>query len=251
MERKKRSYLQLFAEGDSGADTAASQTGETDVVAGHQEDAAETAPRMTWEQIKADPEYSRYMQEMVQARLKNVKQAGQQLELLKPALAVMASAYGLDPEQPDYGALAKAVTEDRRYCADETYLRSHYDGLMRQAEQLRAKFPDFDMRTEMLNPVFVRLTAPETGVSLEDAYYTVHRQQIQHSAMEAASRETATRISNAIRSGTARPVENGTASTAASVTAFDYRKASPQQRNALKTRIRQAVARGEKLSPGT
>ncbi len=249
MKNYKRSYLQLFAEGDSGAEGEASQTGDIGAAAGHQQEAA--APRMTWEQIKADPEYSRHMQEMVQARLKNVKQAGEHLELLKPALMVMATAYGLDPEQPDYGALAKAVTEDSRYRQDDTRLRNHYDGLVRQAEQLRAKFPDFNLRSEMQNPVFVRLTAPETGISLEDAYYTVHRRQIQHSAMEAASRETASRISNAIRSGTARPVENGTAATAATVAAFDYRKASPQQRNALKAKIRQAVARGEKLYPGT
>ncbi|MBR4864728.1 MAG: hypothetical protein IKU07_09135 [Oscillospiraceae bacterium] len=249
MKKWERSYLQLFAEGDSGAGEAASETGENSAVAGHQEAAA--APRMTWEEIKADPEYSRHMQEMVQARLKNVKQAGEHMELLRPALTVMATAYGLDPEQPDYGALAKAVTEDSRYRKDDTHLRAHYDSLVRQEKQLQAKYPDFNLRNEMQNPVFVRLTAPETGISLEDAYYTVHRREIQHSAIEAASRETASRISNAIRSGTARPVENGTAATAAAVTAFDYRKASPQQRSALKAKIRQAVARGEKLYPGS
>lgn len=248
MEIKKRNWLQLFAEGDSGEAAAASVTGENGADAGHQEEAA---PRMTWEEIKADPEYSRHMQEMVQARLKNVKQAGEHMELLRPALTVMASAYGLDPQQPDYGALAKAVTEDKRYRQDDTYLRTHYDGLVQQAEKLQAKYPDFDLSSELQNPLFVRLTAPENGISLEDAYYTVHRREIQHSAMEAASRETACRISNAIRSGTARPVENGTAATAATVAAFDYRKASPQQRDALKARIRQAVARGEKLYPGT
>lgn len=249
MKNWKRSYLQLFAEGDSGAAEAASQTGENSAAAGHEEAAAPT--RMTWEEIKADPEYSRHMQEMVQARLKNSKQAGEHMELLRPALTMMATAYGLDPEQPDYGALAKAVTEDSRYNKDDTHLRAHYDGLVRQEKQLQAKYPDFDLRTEMQNPLFVRLTAPEAGISLEDAYYTVHRREIQHSAMEAASRETASRISNAIRSGTARPVENGTAATATAVTAFDYRKASPQQRSALKAKIRQAVARGEKLYPGS
>lgn len=239
--------LQLFAEGAEGG---TSPTGDTGADAGHGEAASETAARMTWEQVKADPEYSGHMQEMIRARLKNVKQAGEDMALLRPALSVMAKAYGLDPEQPDYGALAKAVSEDSRYRQDDTHLRAHYDDLVRQAEQLREKYPGFDLRKELGDPVFVRLTAPETGISLEDAYYTVHRREIQHSAVEEAARQAACRISNAIRSGTARPVENGTAAPAATVTAFDYRSASPQQRSALKARIRQAVARGEKLYPG-
>ena len=53
MKNWKRSYLQLFAEGDSGAAEAASQTGENSAAAGHEEAAAPT--RMTWEEIKADP----------------------------------------------------------------------------------------------------------------------------------------------------------------------------------------------------
>lgn len=246
MKENHWKLLQLFAEGAEGG---TSPTGEAGTDAGCGEAAQAAAPRMTWEQVKADPEYSAHMQEMIRARLKNVKQAGEDMEVLRPALSAMAKVYGLDPEQPDYGALAKAVAEDRRYSGDDTYLRDHYDGLVRQAEQLREKYPDFQLSRELADPVFLRLTAPETGISLEDAYYTVHRREIQHSAVEEAARQAACRISNAIRSGTARPVENGTAAPAATVTAFDYRSATPQQRNALKARIRQAVARGEKIYP--
>ncbi len=245
MENKNRRLLQLFAEGAEGAST----TGENSAAAGH-EAGQEAAPRMTWEQVKADPEYSGHMQEMVRSRLKNVKQAGEDMEILRPALSAMARVYGLDPEQPDYGALAAAVTGDRRYSQDDSYLRSHYDGLVTQAQQLKEKFPDFDLNKELQDPAFVRLTSPEAGVSLEDAYYTLHRREIQHSAMEAVAQQTAARISNAIRSGTARPVENGTSAPTATVTAPDYRSADPAQRKALKARIRQAAARGEKLYPG-
>ena len=88
------------------------------------------------------------------------------------------------------------------------------------------------------------------GISLEDAYFTVHRKQIQAAALQVTAQQTAQRISNAIASGSMRPRENGTADRAPSVTAFDYRNASRQQREALKSRIRQAGARGEKLYPG-
>ena len=52
------------------------------------------------------------------------------------------------------------------------------------------------------------------------------------------------------RSGSARPAENGTSSQAPSVTRFDYKRASREEREALKARIYAADARGEKLYPG-
>ena len=64
------------------------------------------------------------------------------------------------------------------------------------------------------------------------------------------AQKTAQKISNAIQAGTRRPDENGTSGQAASVTTFNYRNASIEQRNALKKRIREAAARGEKLYPG-
>lgn len=251
--------LQLFADGgttggEGGAEGAAA--GENGADAGH----AQTPGRMTWEQVKADPEYSAHMQQMVRQRLKNAKQAQEAMDTLSPALTAMARAYGQDPQNPDYAALAKAVAEDTRYTSgkaapqaagEDAALHSHYQSLVRQAQALKARYPDFDLHRELKNPVFLRMTAPNTGVSLEDAYYTVHRREIGRAAMEAATRQTARRISNAIRSGTARPQENGTAAPGPSVTAFDYRNATPEQRQALKARIRQAVARGEKVYPGS
>ena len=129
-------------------------------------------------------------------------------------------------------------------------LRRHYDGLLRQAEALREQFPDFNLSRELENPLFLRLTAPGVGVSLEDAFYTVHRRQLQQAAVEVTAQRTAQSITNAIRSGAQRPLENGTGSHAPAVTAFDYRNATRQQREALKKAIRAAGARGEKLYPG-
>ena len=126
---------------------------------------------------------------------------------------------------------------------------AHLRDLERQGEELRRYFPGFDLRQELRSPVFARLTAPGTGISVEDAFYALHRQQIQAAAMDAAARTAARKISNAIRSGARRPVENGTAGTAASVTSFDYRGATREQREALKSRIRTAAARGEKVYP--
>ena len=114
---------------------------------------------------------------------------------------------------------------------------------------MKAAFPGFDLRRELQNPVFARMTSPNVGISVEDAYYAVHRREIQTAAMQVTAQKTAQKISNAIQAGQRRPAENGTSGQAASVTTFDYSKASRTQREALKQRIRAAAARGEKLYP--
>ena len=279
MNKAKHSPLQLFAEGSAAGEGGVQ--GETGAVAGHtglqgspvpadgqklranpaqpgQQDAAAEAQaqrRLTWEEIKADPEYSREMQLMVQQRLKKAKTAQENMTKLEPVLAQMARTYGMDPENPDYDALAKAVTAnvstqaDRR-AARERVMQRHYQSLLQQSRSMEKKYPGFDLRKEMKNPVFVRLVSPNGGVSVEDAYYTVHRREIGKAAMQVAAQRAARQISNAIHSGMERPRENGTSSHGPSVTAFDYRTASREQRDALKQRIRQAGARGEKIYPG-
>ena len=64
--------------------------------------------------------------------------------------------------------------------------------------------------------------------------------------MQVAAQKTAQKLSNSIQANQRRPEENGTTGQAASVTTFDYRKASKAEREALKARIR----RGEKIYPG-
>ena len=94
------------------------------------------------------------------------------------------------------------------------------------------------------------MTAPNVGISVEDAYYAIHRKEIQMAAMQATAQKTAQQMANSIRSGQARPVENGTSNQAPSVTSFNYAKASREQREALKKQIRDAAAHGKKLYPG-
>ena len=118
--------------------------------------------------------------------------------------------------------------------------------LEQQGEAMKKPFPNFDLRTELKNPVFVRMTSPNVGISVEDAYYAVHRNEIQTAAMQVTAQKTAQKISNAIQAGSRRPNENGTSGQAPSVTTFDYRSMGPQQRDALKKRIRS----GEKIYPG-
>ena len=239
-----------------------------------------TPARMSWDEIMADPEYNKQMQATVQSRLRSAKSAEDALGKLTPALELLARKHGLDPAAMDYDALAKAISDDESYYEDKALemgvsvetakqidqqeranaraqrqeqqnleqqkIQQHFQKLQQQGEEMKKVFPDFDLRKELQNPAFVRMTSPNVGISVEDAYYAVHRKELQTAAMQVTAQMTAKKVSNAIQAGTRRPAENGITGQSPSVTTFDYRSMSPEQRTALKARIRS----GEKIYPG-
>ena len=232
--------------------------------------------RMSWDEIMADPEYNKQMQAVVQSRLRSAKGAEDALGKLTPALELLARQHNLDPANIDYEALANAISNDESFyeqkalemgvsvetakkfdqkerddarqqrTLEQQKFQNHIMKLEQQGEALKRVFPNFDLRTELQNPAFARMTSPNVGISVEDAYYAVHRNEIQTAAMQVTAQKTAQKISNAIQAGSRRPDENGTSGQAPSVTTFDYRSMSPEQRRALKDRIYS----GEKIYPG-
>lgn len=207
--------------------------------------------RLTWEQILKDPEYNARLQKIIRARVKEEGRNKAILEILDPALRQLAQQYGLDPENLDHAALAQAITgrvlpQENR----EQQFLEHIRKLRQQEQDFKTVVPGFDLRLELKNPVFARLTSPGVGLSVEDAFYAVHRREMQQQSMEAAARQATRMISNAIASGSHRPQESGTAAQAPSVSRFDYRNATPEQRKALKDAIRKAAAEGRKIYPG-
>ena len=240
-----------------------------------------TPARMSWDEIMADPEYNKQMQSVIKARLKTAGAAEETLAKIAPALEVLARKHGQDPANPDYEALAKAINDDDTYYEDlalengvtlekakredqqkrdqarearnleQQRFDEHFMRLEQQGEALKKVFPKFDLRTELKNDAFARMLAPGKGImSVEDAYYAVHRKEIDAARSQVIAQQTMQKASNAIQAGSRRPDENGTSGQSASVTTFDYRNASREQRNALKQQIRAAAARGEKLYPG-
>lgn len=227
MENERKGLLQLFSEGEAAAAQAgdmaadAGQQGSVDATqrAQTRDAAAEgsASSRVTWEEVKQDPQFNREIQKIVRERLR--------------------------AEQRKTGP---RVDEDRL----QAHFQAHFRSLEQQAEAMRELFPGFDLRRALDDPAFARMTAPDVGIGVEDAFYALHRPEIQSAAMQVAAQKTAQMISDSIRSGRMRPSENGTQAQGASVSAFDYRAATPEQRNALKKRIRDAAARGEKIYPG-
>ena len=232
--------------------------------------------------------FNQRMQKAIQERLKSERgksqKANDALTQMTPAIEVMARKYGLDPKNMDYNALAKAIENDDAYYEDKAMemgtsvetakrvdqleraearrkeaeqitiqqqaMRNHFIKLEQQGEAMKQYFPNFNLRTELQNPVFARMVDPKVGLSVEDAYHAVHRKEIQAASMQLVAQKTQENISNAIQSGSRRPNESGTSSQAPSVTTFDYSAMSREQRAELKKRIQLAAARGEKLYPG-
>ena len=244
-----------------------------------------TPTRMSWDEIMADPEYNKQMQATVQSRLRSAKGAEAALGKLTPALELLARKHGLDPAAMDYDALAKAISDDESYYEDKALemgvsvetakkidqqerdtarqqrqeaqnleqqkIQQHFQKLQQQGEEMKKVFPNFDLRQELRNPAFVRMTSPNVGISVEDAYYAIHRKELQTAAMQVTAQKTAQKVSNAIQAGTRRPAENGITGQAPSVTNFDYRAASKAERQALKDHIRSEAAQGRKVYPGS
>lgn len=250
-----------------------------------EEQKTEQPARMSWDEIMADPEYNKQMQATVQSRLRTAKGAEENLAKITPALELLARKHNLDPAKMDYDALAKAISNDESYYEDKALemgvdietakkidqqerdtareqrqqaqtleqqrIQQHIVKLQQQGEAMKEKFPGFDLQKELQNPAFLRMTSPNVGISVEDAYFAVHRNEIMAAGMQVTAQKTAQKISNAIQAGSRRPTEAGTSGQAPSVTTFDYSKASPEQRAAFKAHLRSEAAKGRKVYPGS
>lgn len=250
------------------------------------EDNTEAKPSqsMNWDEFMANPENNKKMQSIVSSRLKSAKAAEENLSKITPALELLARKHGMDPTNIDYDALAKKISDDGSYYEDKALemgvsvetakqidqqeratarqqaqqaqtlerqkFEAHIMKLEKQGEAMKKVFPNFDLRRELQNPAFARMTSPNIGISVEDAYYAVHRNEIQSAAMQKTAQVTAKKLSNAIQAGSRRPDESGMSSQAPSVSTFNYAKADPGQRTAFKKALREAWARGEKVYPG-
>lgn len=235
---------------------------------------SEAPKRLSWDEIMADPEYNKEMQKTISNRLKSSKAAESALGKIKPALEVLAGYYKMDAsdlDKLDVDALVKAVTEDRTYYEDrsiaegrsvdevmreaaqarkandlrEENLRKHFTGLREQEAVLRQTIPNFDLNLELQNPVFARMTAPGSMLTLEQAYNAVHHKEIVAAAQERAHKEAVEAVSKSVQAGRTRPQEAGQNATAAPVPSINMQ--DKNYREQLKRQIRAAAANGQHL----
>lgn len=291
--------LQLFAEGGDGgtasgqgvtAGAASQQKGVSnplaDVKYGIQEEAA---PAAEVQQTTAQPDleaefnalikgkykaqYDARMQNTVQSRVRNIKEAEEKYNELKPLLEILGSKHGVDSS--DIKSLISAVQDDDSYFEEEALkkgitvkqlkeiksmerenaeLRRQmqerqtkenanklYAGWMQQAEEAKKVYPGFDLRAEMNDSQFVDLL--RSNIDVKTAYEVVHKDEIIGGAMQFAAKTVESKIAKKIAAGGARPAENGMSSASPAVVKSDVSQLSKADRQEIIRR----VAMGEKI----
>ena len=148
------------------------------------------------------------------------------------------------PEQPEMQQEVETEAAEPAEASQDLFA-DHFRNLEQQGQALKESFPQFDLGLELQNPVFLQLTAPGTGINVEDAYYAIHRREIE----KAQASETTRKIVSAIQSGSRRPLEAGTSGQGPSLTTFQYGSATREQREAFKKELRRAWGRGETVYP--
>lgn len=226
--------LSLFSDGDSTPPATENPSPAT---------APERGGEETFDELirgKYKEDYERTIKAHIDKRLKNsarVERENAALRtLMKRALPRPQSVSPEDvapAEKVDTAAEAARSEEARRWVS---HLRA-------QAEDVRKVFPNFDLDTEMRDPVFASLVRPGSGISLEGALYAVHHKTILAAAVKGAAERAAARTADTVRANLARPAEGGLSIPSQTLLSSDPSKWSKRDR----AEVRARVQRGEKI----
>lgn len=267
--------LQLFAEeaaadtGDMGQD-AAGQTGDMEQAAAVQEESQEDLEG-AWQEARNGrfkAFFDRDMQGAIKERLKNSKQAEQVLQKLAPMLDNMQKKYGVADGDID-GLMAKYQDDDALYQEEamergidvgtmkqikqlesrlaaeqrineqsiqERAAQEHVMNLVRQGEQLKQLYPNFDIAKEMQNPEFRRLTGPGVNIDVKTAYQVIHANELQSQYVQAGAQQAEQKLAQARSANRRRPSENASRSPAGQRVTQDYSKWTKAQFDEMKRR---------------
>lgn len=214
---------------------------------------------------------------IVQERLKNSKQAESTLAKLAPVFEGLGKKYGKDAGDID-GIIAAYTDDDSLYEEEaiaagvpvpvykqlkaleadkakheaqeaqslrEQQARQHVQGLVTAFERdVRSVYPNADIRTELQNPTFQRLVSPEVGLSPKDAFWLVHREELQSQAMQVVARTAEQKLSQSVQSGITRPAENGSRAVSP---ALDIRDDPSKWSKADRAEVKRRVRNGERI----
>ena len=240
---------------------AAQQDGQAD---------ADAELRNRWEAAKKG-EFARFygedVQNAVKDRFKNQKQETAELEgyrKLEPMLKVLRERAGVESNEDlsaqvldddslyeeaanEAGMTVAAYKEFLQYKQEhDQYVReteerqqkeafdNHIRGLVAQAEQMKAKFPNFDLKAELQNEQFMRLTSPEVNVSVEDAYFAIHHNELAPQMMAYGMQRAKNQMAQTIMVNGNRPREGGLKTqNAAANMQINPKNLSRQERNRI------------------
>lgn len=215
-------------------------------------------------------DYEQHMKSTLAERLKGRDADRQKAEQMEPILAALAHKYGKDAQ--DLAGIAQAVQDDnslfedeanemgipvevfknmktlesenqrmkaeQQRNAEESALRQHYQRLATQAEDMKQAFPGFDLQAELQNPLFMKWTSPQYGMSVKDAYFAIHHDEIQKATMQYAGQRATQQIAASVQAGARRPQENGMQGVGAALIKSDPSTWNKSDREEVRRRVR-------------
>ena len=111
-------------------------------------------------------------------------------------------------------------------------VRNHYMKLAQQAEELKKQFPGFNLDQELQNPDFLKLTSPSVGISVEDAYFSIHHKELAPQMMAYGMQRAKNQMAQNIMAKGARPREGGLSSqNAAADMQMNFKAMDRKERN--------------------
>lgn len=239
LERQMKRHPELRkVYGQAGAQQQAG--GEKAPAEGQPEAQPEETIQAKWEAAKKGEFkelYGQDVQNAIKDRFKNQADAKQQLDGMQPMLQALMKKAGVDSvdelsklvldddslyedEAEEAGMTVegykrfKALQEehDRREAKDRedqerAFWAEHFRKLAEQGEALKQRFPNFDLQQEMQNETFRRLTHPNSGISLEDAYFVIHRKELEPQMLAYGMNRAREQMGQTIQAQRARPAE--------------------------------------------
>lgn len=218
-------------------------------------------------------DFSERTSQIVQNRIKGIKEAEDKLTAITPALYMLAEKYGIE-DVNDVKAISDAIANDNQLFeaeADErgvdveTLKHIHqiegqnkflteqmaqkekdmenakaWQDILQQAEQVKEVYPDFDIEAEMQDENFGHMVA--VGIPLKNAYEVVHLQELQARAGNVIAKKTAEKVANSVKANKKRTVEGTTTGQAVTVKS-DPSSWTDEERDAIFDR----VMSGEKI----
>ncbi|MBQ6398197.1 MAG: hypothetical protein IJI06_08645 [Oscillospiraceae bacterium] len=246
------------------------QAPETASLAGEPSAGAKDSGDEAWDAFFSDQAHKDRLEQMMSERGKKATEArnaaNAQMEKLSPMIKLLGEKYGVKPNEDgsyDVDSITKAMGDDDSLYEEkalemgvttdvakqlahaeaieqqqreaqakaerDAMLQEHFNRVRQQGMQLKEKFPDFDLDRELQNPEFVRRTAPG-ALPVEDAYLSLHAKEIMQRQAEGIARRAKQTAAQAVQSGSARPRENGSATTAAAAVTPNMRAMSRADR---------------------
>lgn len=232
-----------------------------------QPEAKTTEAKLSYQDLIKSDEYKEqhkaYMEKTIGDRLKNYKGMEEGYNKALSALEVVASKYGINPNDENFLETLKEKIEaddsyyenyamehdisteearrivsmerqvaqieaQKRQAEQQEQMRQQIMLLQQNAEKTKAQFPEFDLELEMQDEKFRRLCAVSNG-DTTSAYMACHWDQIIPARVQMASQQIRNQTAQAVASNMNRPIENGVQNVAPSVVTQDFSNMNLQQ----------------------